>query len=329
MASTETDGVGSLEAMAAAKADVTRPDVVGHEDGATPDQPQPSPARRGLTSLALLALIASAVLGGNLFGFRERLLGSATPEPRPPAVSRDADGVAVPSATTIEPLQTVLRSQPWWQRMATLEGVGDRGPTPITIDDGAIQWRVRWSCEVGQLRVGSAASKPLVDAACPGEGEGYGIDTGPAGLAVDADGPWRLEIEQQLDVPLVEAPTPAMGDPSTEVAATGSFYRMDQSGTGTVTIFRLADGSHALRLDDFFVTPNVDLEIHLSPLEAPRTTADFLSAPSAEVAPLDVTAGSMNFVVPPEVDPAQYRSVVIWCPLIDSAYAAATLAPAP
>lgn len=35
----------------------------------------------------------------------------------------------------------------------------------------------------------------------------------------------------------------------------------------------------------------------------------------------------MNFAVPAEVDPAQYRSVVIWCPLIDSAYAAATLVP--
>lgn len=54
---------------------------------------------------------------------------------------------------------------------------------------------------------------------------------------------------------------------------------MDQSGTGAVTIYRLADGSAALRLDDFFVTPNVDLEIHLSPLEAPQTTDEFLASP--------------------------------------------------
>ncbi|HSH59190.1 MAG TPA: hypothetical protein VK988_06010 [Acidimicrobiales bacterium] len=70
------------------------------------------------------------------------------------------------------------------------------------------------------------------------------------------------------------------------------------------------------------MTPNVDLEIRLSPLEAPRSTAEFMSAPSALVAPLDVTAGSMNFAVPADVDPSQYRSVVIRCPLIDSAYAA-------
>jgi hypothetical protein len=33
----------------------------------------------------------------------------------------------------------------------------------------------------------------------------------------------------------------------------------------------------------------------------------------------------MNFLVPAGVDPSRYRSVVIWCPLITSAYAAATL----
>ena len=104
---------------------------------------------------------------------------------------------------------------------------------------------------------------------------------------------------------------------------------MDQSVEGPVTIYRLADGEHALRLDDFFVTPNIDLEIRLSPLEAPGTTEEFMRAPSTWVAPLDVTAGSMNFTVPPEAEPSEYRSVVIWCPLIDSAYAAATLVPEP
>jgi hypothetical protein len=41
-----------------------------------------------------------------------------------------------------------------------------------------------------------------------------------------------------------------------------------------------------------------------------------------------VTAGSLNFMVPAGVGPNQYRSVVVWCPLIDSAYAAVTLRPA-
>ncbi len=275
--------------------------------------------------LGLVALAASALLGANLFGTRDRLLGSAAPEPRPAAVSRAADEPAAP----VEPQQSVLRSQPWWQRVTALEGSGPTTSNPFTIDDGAIQWRVAWTCETGDLVVReAAASEPLVDATCPGSDTGYSTETGAKSLAVNAAGPWQLQVEQQLDVPLVEPPLPAMTDPGTVVETTGSFYRMDQSGTGVVNIYRLADGSAALRLDDFFVTPNVDLEIHLSPLEAPHTTEEFLSVPSVEVAPLDVTAGSMNFTVPSGIDPSRYRSVVIWCPLINSAYAAATLVPA-
>jgi hypothetical protein len=319
--------VGSLDPVGAAEADVATAEVAEPAAGAG-EPSTASPGRRAATVVGLVALVASAVLGGNLLGLRERIFGSATPEPRPPAASRAADAAA--PGTTVMPEETVLRSQPWWQRVAVVEGAGASRLGPFTIDDGAIQWRVTSSCESGKLVVtADGDAEPLVAGSCPSPEKGYGTDSGPRSLAVEADGPWRLEIEQQIDVPLVEAPTPAMANPSTVVAATGSFYRMDQSGTGTVTIFRLDDGSHELRLDEFFVTPNVDLAIHLSPLEAPKTTEEFMSAPSAWVAPLDVTAGSMNFVVPPDVDPAQYRSVVIWCPLIDSAYAAATLAPAP
>ncbi len=113
----------------------------------------------------------------------------------------------------------------------------------------------------------------------------------------------------------------------TAPVATGSFYNIDQSGRGRVSLFRLTDAGYALRLEDVFVTPNVDLELRLSPLVAPRSTGEFTSAPSALVSRLDVTAGSMNLTLPSDVDPTQYRSVVIWCPPVHSAYAAATLVP--
>jgi len=146
-------------------------------------------------------------------------------------------------------------------------------------------------------------------------------------LAVRADGPWRLQVEQQVDVPLVEPPLPAMAAPGTSTVDSGSLYRIDQVGSGRLTVFRLADGSYALRLDDFFVTANSDLELRLSPLPAPQTTDEFTGSPSVSVAPLDVTAGSLNFAVPKAVDPTQYRSLVIWCERIHSAYAAASLEP--
>lgn len=307
--------LGSLEQVGVAEADRV----------ATPPLPPKTSVRGAFTALGLVALALSAIFGSDLFGVRERLLGSATPEPRPAAVNRTADGSAAAPPSTVE--ETVLRSQPWWQSLAVLEGTGRTTPPPFSVDDGAIQWRVRWTCESGKLAVQATGSGPLVDASCPGTGTDYSTETSDMSLQVEAEGPWKLQVDQQIDVPLVEPPLPSMTAPGTVKESTGTFYRLDQSTTGSVTIFRSGEGTRALRLDDFFVTPNVELEIRLSPLEAPQTTQEFMEAPSAWVAPLDVTAGSMNFAVPDDVDPTQFKSVVIWCPLIDSAYAAATLTP--
>lgn len=278
-------------------------------------------ARQVGSALALLALAASAVYAGDPFGLRARLLG--LPEPKPPASGR----VAVEAASDAEASDgTLLRSQPWWQDVETFEGTGPGASSPFTIDEAALQWRVRWTCSSGELVVRAAThEEPLVDAPCP-EGEaGYSTRTGRTRLEVDADGPWELEVQQQVDVPLDEPPLPAMTAPGTVRVASGSFYDIDQKGTGEVTIYRTGEEAYALRLEEFFVTPNVDLEIRLSPLEAPRTTDEYLTAPAVLVDGLDVTAGSMNFPVPERIDPTEYRSVVIWCPPLRSAYAAASL----
>lgn len=95
-----------------------------------------------------------------------------------------------------------------------------------------------------------------------------------------------------------------------------------------MTVYRLAGGGYALRLDDFFVTANTDLELQLSPLEAPRTTQEATDARSKTIASLDVTTGSLNFVVPAGLDPTTFGSLVIWCERIRNAYAAASLKPA-
>ncbi len=281
-------------------------------------------AQRALTALGLLAVVASALVGGNVLGSRERLWGSETPVARPAAASREVGG---PTETTVAAgNETVLRSQPWWQGITKLDGVGPTTTTPFTVADNSLQWRVRWTCDTGRLLITAPDQRrPVVDAACPGTDTGYGVRKGTVSLQVTADGPWRLDVDQQVDVPLNEPPLPVLSAPGTSMILTGSLYRIDQVGTGTLNVYRLPDGGHALRLQDFFVTANVDLELRLSPLEAPRTTEQFVNAPSIWVAPLDVTAGSLNFMVPPDIDPTKWRSIVVWCPIIDSAYAAATL----
>ncbi|MEX0658838.1 MAG: DM13 domain-containing protein [Egibacteraceae bacterium] len=285
------------------------------------DSGTPARTRQVAAGIGLLALAVSALYGGDVFGVRTQLLGSDVPPPRPAAASRAAEGSAATSAEA-----TRVRSSPWWQEVARLDGDGPDTAT-VALDEGALQWRAAWTCEGGSLVVSPDSDRePLVEATCPAEGAGFSTSTGPVGLEVEADGPWTLVIEQQVDVPLVEPPLDAMTAADTVAVATGSFYDMDQTGRGEMVVYRLADGGHALRLEEFFVTQNVDLEIHFSPLDAPRTTDEFLGARSEKVADLEITAGSMNFTVPDGVDPGEYRSVVIWCPPLQSAYAAATLA---
>lgn len=292
-----------------------------HEHGVPPAPPK-GPARRILTWLSLAALVGSAIVGSNMFSVRDRLFGSAVSDPAPPAAGRDASA----STPDTAPERTALRSQPWWQNLTTLEGTGTMTSSPFTVDGAALQWRVKWSCQAGRLLVRTPRqTRPVVDGACPEGAVGYGVQTGVTSVEVQAEGPWRLEVSQQIDAPLVEPPLPAMTAAGARTVGTGSFYRIDRTGTGKVTIYRQPDGRYAVRLDDFFVSPTADLELRLSTLEAPRTSEEFIAARSELVSMMDVTAGSLNYTVPAGVDPTKFKSVVIWCAPINSAYAAATI----
>lgn len=280
--------------------------------------------RRIVAGLALVALAASLVVGGNLAGLRDKVVGSAVPPARPAVFSRVAEASDVPGHAR----KTVLRSQPWWQTLRVLSG-SSAATAELPVDRDAIQWRVRWRCQAARRLVigASTQSRPIVDAACPGSGIGSGARPGAARLSVAADGPWRLRVEQQLDVPLEEPPLAAMSEPDASRIARGDVYGIDRKGQGRLTLFRLPDRRYALRLDRFYVSPNIDLEIRLSRLRAPRSTREFRRAPSVRIAPLDVTTGSMNVVLASGIDPTRFRSAVIWCPPVASAYAAATLRP--
>lgn len=278
--------------------------------------------RQALSWLAVAALGAGAVVASNRFALRDRLLGTALPEPVAPATGRVAD----PAAPRPAP-RMALRSAPWWQTVATLSGTGNTTSAAFTIDRRAIDWRVTWSCPAGRLRVGlPGQDRPLVDARCP-EGVGHADRTGSTRLEVGADGPWRLEVAQRVETPLVEPPLAAMTAPGTSALASGSFYKVDRVGAGRLTLYEQADGGYSVRLEDFWVTPRTALQLRLSTAPSPRTSEEYLGARSQLLAVLDVTAGSLNYSAPVGVDPTGFRSVVVWSPSDNSAFAAARLEP--
>ena len=287
-----------------------------------------SSVRSALGGLILAFLGVSAVYGGGFFGLRDAL-------PPPATKAATATGPSSGGFTSISSEATAAsarRSQPWWQPVATVSGSGDEETKPFEIADHAIQWRIAWECDRGAFGLqprrpsGKPFGHPLAQtSSCPEKGVGYSVERGPASLAVRAGGPWRARIEQQVDLPLVEPPLPAMTSRRSRVLARGRFGDVDREGSGEVRIHRLGDGSAALRLENFYVSPNVDLEAWLSESPGTRTTRQATRAPFRRVAFLKATAGSMNLRVPDGVDLGRYRSVVIWCEITHNAYAAAPL----
>ena len=273
-------------------------------------------AARRIGGVALVVVVAgSAIYGANLFGIRDRV------EPVAKIPTPAAHG-APPTGNG----QTVLASYPWWQTVTTLQGSGSESQT-VHIGGGALQWRVQWSCQTGHLAVSAHPGAPsqLVSSSCPGSGEQITVSTGTVALDVTATGPWTLHVDQQVDVPLEQTPLPAISAPGTVAVASGTFYPIDQNGSGKATIYRLADGTYALRLDNFFASPNTGLQIQLSTQASPHSDSDVTGSQVVVVTDLNQTAGSFNFTIPSGIDPTRYHSLVVWCVNLRTAYAAANL----
>jgi Electron transfer DM13 len=212
------------------------------------------------------------------------------------------------------------RASPRWERIATPAGSGP-ARMPFTVADDAIQWRARYRCEAGDLRL-SAGGRPLARASCPDAGTTSDVSTGALTLDVEAAGAWRVALEQQVDTPLREPPLPGMGD---DIVAQGDFYDIERRGAGTASLHRLRGGRLALRLDPFSTSANSDLFVWLSTARRPRTTVQAARAPHTVLRELKATLGSQNYLLPPDVEAVDVRSVVIWCVPIRIAYTAARL----
>ncbi|MDQ3304492.1 MAG: DM13 domain-containing protein [Actinomycetota bacterium] len=271
---------------------------------------------RGRRVWGLVALVLAAVAACGQSGPPPRAAPTTPPSVAPPQLFPDQ-------------IDHGPRAAPRWDELASFSGTGPTETQGFAIAPGAIQWRARYQCESGALRLEVRPSpdepEPLAEATCPTEGEGFAISSGEHRLAVATPGPWRVTVEQQVETPIDEAPLPGMTE--APVLAEGSFYEIDEPGSGTVRLFELADGTRALRLEDFEVFLNTDLVVWLSEAPNPSTSAEAVAAPHVEIADLKSTIGPQNYLVPADLPTERIRSVIIWCPPIRSAYLAASLSP--
>ena len=246
----------------------------------------------------------------------------------------DGDSGSAPPQTTMAtaagPTTTTggPRSAARWETVATFNGSGAFQTPEFTILPNAIQWRVRFTCSAGTLRITSNPPPrrpgPVVDATCPKEDTGYSIVTGPVRMQIEATGAWKAVVDQQVDTPLDEPLLPGMTPD--RVIAQGSFYKVEVRGEGTAKLYRLPDGKRILRFENFETGENTDLFVWLSEVPKPTNSAQAVGSPHVEIANLKSTIGTQNYEIPASVPTEKIKSVVIWCQPVQIAYAAVTLA---
>ncbi len=247
---------------------------------------------------------------------------------------RDGDGdgdrapaTSAPAADTPTTVASGPRAAARWETVTTFNGNGPFQSPEFSILPNAIQWRVRYTCSTGTMRITSIPPPrrpaPVVDAACPKEAEGYSIVTGQVRIAVEATGQWKAVVDQQVDTPLDEPLLPGMTPD--RVVAQGSFYKVEVRGEGTAQLYRLADGRRILRFENFVTGENTDLFVWLSEARRPTTSAEAINNPYVEIANLKSTIGTQNYEIPAAIPTDRIRSIVIWCAPVSIAYAAAGL----
>ncbi len=114
---------------------------------------------------------------------------------------------------------------------------------------------------------------------------------------------------------------PSAPSGSGQVLAEGALMGVDSFhfGSGSVRILRSPEGAHVLRFADYEVRNGPDLFVYLTPDPAGDVNANG----AISLGMVKATRGAVNYELPADVDPARFRSAVIWCKSFDVVFAVA------
>jgi hypothetical protein len=117
----------------------------------------------------------------------------------------------------------------------------------------------------------------------------------------------------------VADPTPTIAEvtptaiPVPPVGWMADFRTLAHETTGTANILTLEDGSHVLRLEQFMTTNGPDLRVYLVRGTDGTDDETINGGGFIDLGVLKGNIGDQNYVIPPDVDLNEFRSVSIWC----------------
>ncbi len=161
-----------------------------------------------------------------------------------------------------------------------------------------------------ELPVVVSAVTPAQMAHAEGEGAMGAMADTEGEMAAMAEGEAQMAAMSKTDDEEVNEAMTAAG-----AVKTGAFRDGDSRhrGSGRATIYRLEDGSHVLRLEDFRVTNGPDLRVLLSSHPDPENPHDVKDQGYLELGKLKGNRGNQNYEIPADLDIDGQRSVVIYC----------------
>ncbi len=140
-----------------------------------------------------------------------------------------------------------------------------------------------------------------------------------AATAIVPEDMTRSEVEEvmagmaKVDAEMTEKMPKAMT--TAQTVRVGAFQDADSfhRGSGQATIFRLPDGFHLLRLENFEVTNGPGLHVILTPGPEPEKRDDLKAQGYIDLGRLKGNIGNQNYQIPADVDLTAQTSVVIYC----------------
>ena len=142
------------------------------------------------------------------------------------------------------------------------------------------------------------------------------------GLGIYWFGPQRLVLDREVAEAL---PTPTGAtDPSTgeepleepsgvEELGSGEFLSLEHGTTGLARIVELEDGSRFVRLEDLDTSDGPDLRVYLTDQPVSDDWGVWDDGRYVDLGALKGNVGDSNYLIPEDVDPLDFRTVVIWC----------------